>query len=198
VNNAAPSSILFAAPEPSNEAADPSEEKTMVRPDTNNAPRGSRPRVSYTVGEQRGEHINNVGRDQYNQYVQQIRQERASFLAAVAAARTRARRLALLGFLLILGGGGVYGWVLLRSVTSIFDTVSSASRDPDSDFSANIPDLLGEKIHGVPIGVLGFAAVAVGTVLMVIGIVMHVSTTARSRRGDTEFINALSMTPYPQ
>jgi pSer/pThr/pTyr-binding forkhead associated (FHA) protein len=209
-------SIRFASVEVRFEAAGLGEEKTLIRPDDvpfrggssraarsrgdrsqGARSRGDQSQASFSVGAQRGEQVNNVGRDQYNHYVQQVRQERASFLEAVAGARTRARRLILLGFLLAVGGFGVYGWVVVRGVMSIFDLVSSASQSPDPEFSPDIPDLLGRKVDGIPIGIIGFAAAAVGTLFMVIGIVMHISATSRRRRGETEFTNALLLNQPP-
>lgn len=118
--------------------------------------------------------MSNIAGDQYN-YVQQAQRE--SFFKEIAATRTRARHLILLGFLLFLVGGGIYGWVIIRFISGADDDISSGSSNFDSS-----PELLGPKVAGVPVGAVGFAMAAVGTVLMVIGIVLHVVATSRRRR----------------
>jgi hypothetical protein len=159
------------------------------------APAASSPDVRFDVGRQQDGHFNNVAGDQYNQYVQQIRQERASFLEEVAGARTRARRLIVLGFLLSLFGGGAYGWVVLRDVASISDLISSTSENPDPSFSPNLPHLFGPEVNGIPVGLIGFALAGVGSVLMLLGIVLHISAAARRRRRESEFAAALQLPP---
>jgi pSer/pThr/pTyr-binding forkhead associated (FHA) protein len=155
----------------------------------------SSPDARFDVGRQQQGHFNNVAGDQYNQYVQQIRQERASFLEEVAGARTRARRLIVLGFLLSLFGGGVYGWVVLRDVASISDLISSTSENPDPSFSPNLPRLFGPEVNGIPVGLIGFALAGLGSVLMLVGIVLHISAAARRRRRESEFAAALHLPP---
>lgn len=132
--------------------------------------------VQLGVGDQRGEQINNVGGDQYNQYIRQIREERESFLREVASTKTRARRLILVGLLLFAGGGGTYGWALLRFASDASAAFSSTSYElPDVE-------LFGPALGGVPIGLLGFAAAGIGSLLMVVGLVLHIVSTARQRR----------------
>ncbi|OKI13258.1 FHA domain-containing protein [Streptomyces sp. CB03911] len=128
----------------------------------------------FDVGEQRADWLSNVAGDQVN-YVQQAQRE--SFLKEIAATRTRARHLIVVGFLLFLVGGGVYGWVVLRFIARTNDDFSSGSSNFDTS-----PELLGPKVAGVPVGAVGFATAAIGTVLMVIGIVLHIVTTSRRRR----------------
>ncbi|MER6678383.1 FHA domain-containing protein [Streptomyces sp. NPDC000983] len=128
----------------------------------------------FDIGEQQADRLSNIAGNQYN-YVQQAQRE--SFFKEIAATRTRARHLILLGFLLSLVGGGIYGWVVIRFISSADDDISSGSSNFDSS-----PELLGPKVAGVPVGAVGFAMAAVGTVLMVIGIVLHVVATSRRRR----------------
>ncbi|BBC28867.1 uncharacterized protein SGFS_001580 [Streptomyces graminofaciens] len=128
----------------------------------------------FDIGGQQADRLSNIAGDQYN-YVQQAQRE--SFFKEIAATRTRARHLILLGFLLFLVGGGIYGWVIIRFISGADDDISSGSSNFDSS-----PELLGPKVAGVPVGAVGFAMAAVGTVLMVIGIVLHVVATSRRRR----------------
>lgn len=128
----------------------------------------------FDIGEQQADRLSNVAGNQYN-YVQQAQRE--SFFKEIAATRTRARHLIMLGFLLFLVGGGIYGWVIIRFIARTNDDISSGSSNFDSS-----PELLGPKVAGVPVGAVGFAMAAIGTVLMVIGIVLHIVTTSRRRR----------------
>ncbi|MFD7934510.1 FHA domain-containing protein [Streptomyces sp. NPDC059755] len=128
----------------------------------------------FDIGEQQADRLSNVAGDQYN-YVQQAQRE--SFFKEIAATRTRARHLIMLGFLLFLVGGGIYGWVIIRFIARTNDDISSGGSNFDSS-----PELLGPKVAGVPAGAVGFAMAAIGTVLMVIGIVLHIVTTSRRRR----------------
>ncbi|MFE1288203.1 FHA domain-containing protein [Streptomyces sp. NPDC058751] len=128
----------------------------------------------FDIGEQQADRLSNVAGDQYN-YVQQAQRE--SFFKEIAATRTRARHLIMLGFLFYLVGGGIFGWVIIRFIIRTNDDISSGT----SDFGSS-PELLGPKVAGVPAGAVGFAMAAVGTVLTVIGIVLHIVTTSRRRR----------------
>ncbi|MDX3798918.1 FHA domain-containing protein [Streptomyces sp. AK04-3B] len=128
----------------------------------------------FDVGAQQADRLSNVAGDQYN-YVQQAQRE--SFFQEIAATRTRARHLIVLGFLLFLVGGGIYGWVIIRFIARTNDDISSGSSNFDSS-----SELLGPKVAGVPVGAVGFAMAAIGTVLTVIGIVLHIVTTSRRRR----------------
>lgn len=133
--------------------------------------------VQLGIRDQQGEQINNVAGDQYNQYIRQVREERESFLREIAGTKTRARRLVLVGLVLFVGGGGTYAWALLR-FASDFSTAfsSSASSAPPG------LELFGPSVGGVPIGLLGFAAAGIGALLMVVGLVLHIVSTARQRR----------------
>jgi hypothetical protein len=154
--------------------------------------------VRFDIGQQQAGRFNNVGGNQYNQYVQQIREERSSFLEEIAGARSRARRLALIGFLLAVLGGGVYGWMVIRSAGSVFDLISSSNENPSADFSPDLPRLLGPSVGGVPVGLIGFAVASLGMLLMLVGLVLHVSTAARRRRRESEFSAALRSLPQYQ
>lgn len=136
------------------------------------------PKVNFDVENQRADNINNVGRDQYQTHVQQIHEARQSFLRDVAATRTKARILVWVGFLLFIGGAGVYGAVVLRFVSQVQDANADSS---DQDFQ-----LLGPKVGGTPLGVIGFAGAALGAVLLIVGIVLHIVASARRKRVDRD------------
>jgi hypothetical protein len=130
--------------------------------------------VRYDIGQQQAGVISNVGRDQYNAYVQQ----RESFLREVAATRSKARVLAWLGFLLLVLGFIVYGATILRFI----------QRVPSFDENSGPQDvqLLGPAVFGVPVGVIGLGLFLLGSVLLVVGIVLHIVAAARRRRVDRE------------
>jgi hypothetical protein len=48
-------------------------------------------------------------------------------------------------------------------------------------------DPLGRPIFGIPSGLLGWAIAAIGAVMLVIGIVLHIVATSRRRRVDREY-----------
>ncbi len=62
------------------------------------------PSVLFDADRQHADNINNINRDQYNQWVQEVRQERENFLITVAATKTRAKRLVVIGFIMVVGG----------------------------------------------------------------------------------------------
>ncbi|MDH6547722.1 FHA domain-containing protein [Streptomyces sp. SAI-041] len=127
----------------------------------------------FDVGQQYGAHINNVGGHQY------VDQRQESFLRQVAAARTRARRIILFGFLLFLGGFAVFAYGILRFMGRIGDPVSEDPNEwPDPG------DMFGTEIGGFPVFLLGWAVAGVGTVLMMTGLVMHVIAASRQRSFD--------------
>ncbi|MFD0350045.1 hypothetical protein ACFQ0M_36515 [Kitasatospora aburaviensis] len=128
------------------------------------------------MGHQEAGNLSNVAGNQYN--FTQARRD--NFFREIAATRTKARHLIITGFLMFLVGGGVYFWALIRFISATSDAVGSESTD------YSVPDLLGPKVGGVPAGAIGFAVAAIGTVLMVIGIVLHIVTTSRRRRFEEE------------
>jgi hypothetical protein len=150
--------------------------------------------VRFDVGRQQDGRFNNVAGDQYNQYVQQIRQERASFLEEIAGARTRATRIVILGFLLILVGYGVYFWVFSKTASS-FDDIFSSSENQDPDFSPDLPRVFGPEVGGVPLALIAFAVATLGEVLLVVGIVLHIIAAARRRRRESEFAAVIQPPP---
>jgi hypothetical protein len=196
--------LRFANVEARYEAGAGVTDQTIVGPAaTGGRPLGGSPtpppaHARFDIGHQHDGRFNNVGGNQYNQYVQQIREERSSFLEEIAGARTRARRLVLVGFLLTVLGSGVYGWVVIRYAGSVSDLISSSSENPSANFSPNLPHLFGPPVGGIPVGLIGFAAASLGMLLMLVGLVMHVSTAARRRRRESEFSAAFRSLPQYQ
>lgn len=145
--------------------SDATEAAAAVRPD--------RPhQAEYRVQSQTAGQVNNVGHDQHNAYIQQILQERDSFARDIAATKTKARRLIWAGFVMFVLGFGTYMWVILRFVGEV------------DDFSGDPSDtkLLGPDVGGMPVGAIGFALAALGSMLMVVGVVLHVVAASRRRR----------------
>lgn len=140
-------------------------------------------RQPLTVRDQYGNVINNVDRDQiYQQYVHNVKVERDGFLRDVAATRTKARALVVVGFVAFLVGFGAFAYGVLMFMAEV------GSLDLDA-MQASGPEGLapfGPPVLGMPLGLLGWALAALGTVLMVVGAVLHVVATARRRRVDRE------------
>ncbi|MCG6496026.1 FHA domain-containing protein [Kitasatospora sp. A2-31] len=139
----------------------------------------------FDVRDQQAWNLNNVAGNQYNV----MQERRDNFFREIAATRTRARHLIVTGFVMFLVGGGVYFWALMRFISAGSDAVNSESTD------YSVPDLLGPKIGGVPVGAIGFAAATIGTVLMVIGIVLHIVTTSRRRRFEEDESRRFNVPP---
>lgn len=144
-----------------------------VRPDEPN-------QVAYSVGSQSAGQLNNVGHDQYNSYVQHVLQERDSFARDIAATKTKATRLIWTGFAMFVLGFGTWMWVIFRFGSSVQD--DSDFFDSGTDGFSDGPELLGPDVGGVPVGAIGFALAALGQILIVVGIVLHVVAAARRRR----------------
>jgi TRAP-type C4-dicarboxylate transport system permease small subunit len=128
------------------------------------------------VRDQRAGVISNVGRDQHNyqSYVQHVMHERRSFLRDIAATRSKAWLLVWFGFLLGLAGYGVWA----ANMFNLIDNIQSLGPDSQPE---DFP-LLGREVLGVPIAVYAFAAMALGSVLLIIGIVLHIVAAARRKR----------------
>ncbi|GAB4584537.1 hypothetical protein Ntsu_23690 [Nocardia sp. IFM 10818] len=138
-------------------------------------------RVTYDIDRQTGDHINNVGRDQYYSYVQQ----RESFLREVAASRTKARFVFWFGLFLTVGGVGGYGYFLLKALgdaSTSFQSDAFASGTGPDDFPIFGP----ETSLGFPAGLLCFMVAFVGQILFFIGLIMWIVAAARARKVDSD------------
>lgn len=139
-------------------------------------PTDSRSVADYDIRKQRGSVINNIGRDQYNAHIRQ----RDSFLRDIAATRTRARWLVWLGLLMYLVGFALFASSILGFINQGVNAIESGDLGPpESPF--------GEPIAGIPSGLLGWALAAAGTVLLILGIILHIVATSRRKRVEREW-----------
>ena len=125
------------------------------------------PAGRYDIRDQQAEIIHNVARDQYHVY------QRESFLREVAASKTRAHRLIVVGALLFVGGFVAMAAVLYQFGVGFSEVMQSdlnASQQPD------MPEL------AFPVAVLATLVSGLGVFLMILGVVLHVMATARRRR----------------
>jgi hypothetical protein len=136
--------------------------------------------VRYDIGQQHAGSISNVGRDQYNSHVQHIVEQRESFLRSVAATKTRARWLVWTGFLLVVAGFAMFAASVLGFLKQISGSIQSGDTTPPSN-------PFGAQIAGIPSGLLGWALGAVGSFVLIVGIVLHVVAAARRKRVDREY-----------
>jgi FHA domain len=139
----------------------------------------TKPSVRYDVGSQSAGMINNVGRDQYLSYVQYIQQQRASFARDIAATKTRARWFVWAGIGIMVLGIAAFGRMVLRFLQAIYDSILTG-QPPD------LGPIFGEKIFGMSSGLFGFAIGAMGELMIIIGIIFHITAAARRRRMDRE------------
>jgi hypothetical protein len=133
--------------------------------------------VVHHIHAQRAGVINNAER-QYNSHVQHVNQQRENFLREVAATKTKARWLAWTGFLLLVMGFGVFAATDLSFIKGITDSIQNGSQVPP----ATSP--FGRDIGGIPIGLAGGA---LGALLLIVGIVLHVIATSRRRQAYRDF-----------
>ena len=139
--------------------------------------------VRYDIGQQHADVISNVGRDQFNAYIQQ----RNSFLREIASTKTKARWLVWLGLLLFVAGFALFAAADLNFLKQI-----------SSDFGSNSPapptDPFGRPIFGIPSGLLGWAIAAAGSLMLIIGIVLHIVATSRRKQVERRYPMP---TPWP-
>jgi hypothetical protein len=151
------------------------------RPEPNPTEFGQPGPARYEIGRQDGQVISNVGRDQYNAHVQQVIQQRDSFLREVAATRTKARWLVWLGLLLFVAGFALFAAADLNFLKQIASDIQSNGPPPPPS------DPFGRPIFGIPSGLLGWAIGAVGGLMLVIGIVLHIVATSRRKRVERDY-----------
>lgn len=166
--------VAFASVKAQFESADAATDETAAMPAETAEIASSR----YHIGQQNGEIISNVGHDQHNSYAQQIIQQRESFLREVAATKTKARWLVWIGFIAFVAGFGLFAAGVLR----FLGQASNAAQV--GDIPTTTP--FGPSIGGISSGLLGWALAAVGTLLLVVGIVLHIVATSRRKRIDRE------------
>ena len=83
--------------------------------------------MRYDIGQQEAQVISNVGRDQYNAHVQQVIQQRDSFMREIAGTKTKARWLVWLGLLLFVVGFAMFAAADLNFLKQISSDVQSNS-----------------------------------------------------------------------
>lgn len=155
----------------------------LTAPDRRPVPRAApQPRASYDIGSQHADTISNVGNDQYVSYTQHVVQQRESFLAHVAATRTRARWLLWGGLLLLVVGTAVGLQFFIAYFSAIYGSVSEAFA---SAGSAGPPELELPRSGGAAVAV-AIVLTSLGQLMVVVGIVLHVVASARARRVDRE------------
>ncbi|WP_051274540.1 FHA domain-containing protein [Cellulomonas sp. URHD0024] len=135
----------------------------------------------YDIGTQQGGTINNVGRDQFNQH---IHQQRESFLREVAATRSKARALVWFGVLTFVVGFGLFAYGVLSFIGGIANIAQQSQFESESGLGLSP---LGPPVFGVPLGIIGWGLAAIGALLLVLGIVLHVVATSRRKRVEREF-----------
>ena len=116
----------------------------------------------------------NAGREGYGPRLP----ERESSPSEIAAAKRRARRLICTGLAAFVVGFGVFAAAALGFLEHAGGGVRGGS--------AASMCALGPDVGGVPSGLLGFAMGALGALLLIVGIVLHVAATARRGRLDRE------------
>ena len=101
----------------------------------------------YYIDQQTGEVINNIGRDQFNAYVQ----HRENFLREIAATKTKARWLVWTGFLAFVVGFGLFAAGILGFIKQV---------GTGGETGGSVTSPFGPDIGGVPSGLLGWALAA--------------------------------------
>ena len=167
--------LTFASVTARLESSGPATDETHTLPG-----RPGEPAVLHQIDEQRAGVINNVDRDQYISHVQYVNQQRENFLREVAATKTKARWLAWTGFLLFVVGFGIFAAADLSFIKGISDAIQNGGEPPTTS-------PFGREIGGVPFGLVGWALAALGMILLVVGIVLHVVATSRRRRAYRDF-----------
>jgi pSer/pThr/pTyr-binding forkhead associated (FHA) protein len=183
--------VEFATVRAQFEAAPPVSAKTQAmpaqarvraeRPEPNPTDFQQAAAVRYDIGQQQAQMISNVGRDQYNAHVQQVIQRRDSFMREIASTKTKARWLVWLGLLLFVAGFAMFAaadLTFLKQISNDFGTNSTAP-------PTTTP--FGRPILGIPSGLLGWAIAAVGALMLIIGIVLHIVATSRRRRVERDY-----------
>ena len=131
--------------------------------------------VNYRIDGQPTGIINNVTRDQ-NYYIQQ----REGFLREIAATKTKARWLVWTGFASFVAGFAIFAAGVLGFLKQINGTVATGT--PPNGMSS-----FGSTVDGVPPGLVAWAMAALGVLLIIVGIVLHIVAASRRKRVDRDF-----------
>ena len=117
----------------------------------------------------------------YNSHVQYVNQQRENFLLEVASTRTKARRLAWTGLVMFVVGFGIFAAADLSFIKGISDSIQNGGQ------VAPATSPFGQEVGGIPIGLAGWALAAIGALLLIVGIVLHVVATSRRKQAYREF-----------
>lgn len=131
----------------------------------------------FDVAAQRAGTISNVAGNQHNTFTTQVLQDRESILRDIATTRSRARWIIIIGFALFIVGFSIFAAGILRFIIAINTSLSA-----DGPPAMLTP--FGAELFGVPSGVLGWAAAALGAILMVVGTVLHAVVSAKRKQLD--------------
>ncbi len=135
--------------------------------------------ASFDVDEQRAGVISNVGRDQYNQYVQQIIVHREDAYRQIASMSRSARALTIVGFSIAIGG------VLAFIGSIVFD---GATTKPDlSSSEAFRESTQPAELLGIPVFALAMGAALVGFALFFVGIIIQFAVSTRKKDVDRRY-----------
>jgi hypothetical protein len=133
--------------------------------------------ATFTVDEQRAATINNVGRDQYNQHVQQVIYEREDAMRQIASMNAVSRVLTIIGFsLAVVGVLGFIGSILVQMT----QPTDMSSQQAFQDSTAPV------ELFGYPAFAVCMAVALVGFGLAALGSIVHMSASRHSRQLDRD------------
>jgi hypothetical protein len=116
----------------------------------------------------------------YNSHVQHVNQQRENFLREVAATGTKARWLVWMGFVMFVVGYGIFAAVDLNLLKQVSTGIQNPGSGPPTDPSE-------WSVGGIPIGLIGWTLAAAGTLLLIVGIVLHIVATSRHKQAYQAF-----------
>ena len=116
----------------------------------------------------------------YDSRVQYVNQQRENFLREIAATRTKARWLGWTGLVMFVVGFGIFAAADLSFLKQISNDIQNQSTAPPTN-------PLGPSIGGIPSALLGWVLAAVGLLLLIVGIVLHVIATSRRKQAYQQF-----------
>jgi hypothetical protein len=108
-------------------------------------------------------------------------QQRENVLREVAGTKTKARWLVWTGFLAFVVGFGLFAFADLSFIKQVSSAIQNGGQAPQT------ASPFGREVGGVPIGLAGWALAAVGMLLLIIGIVLHIVATSRRKRVNRDF-----------
>ena len=122
-----------------------------------------------------------AGDVQCHHYLHHLSQQRETFLAGVAATRTRARWLAWTGLALFTVGAGTFAAADLSFLRQLGVAIRTRTPLPST------ASLFGREVAGVPLGLADGSLALLGLLLLVTGLGLCLVAAARRRRADRDF-----------